>query len=291
MIKETLNRLKERKEIEIFSKSLTPQDLLLLLEEQEIYSSEDKWKLLLLFNEVPVETFFFMLSTITERQLELLKSPQLAESIQFQLTFLSHALQVKLNNFVDEIVETEKKWSREDFGLYCAEDFSEMMATIEQYAKKFQEIHPILEKALKLAWNTDRKDLIESFSHLKERFDHLYITAIGYPESEKTKATGLYYHISCGIERVYSEKQKVLQNQDSALEGVILLGVSSLKDFKEVGLLPKEDSIQSQELEQSFLNKIQETLNSIGLHTIEDLKNKWICSKSTLKSYVLTSFS
>lgn len=290
MMIKILDHLRDRKEIEAFSKNLTAQDLLYILQKQKANAADGVDKLAILLNGISPETFSLMFSMISKEELELLKAPKLIEPIQLQLTFLSHSLECKLNNLIDEIVETEREWDKLDFNQCSTADLMEMVSTIKKHAENFNQIHPLLEKALKLAWNTNRKDLIKSLSHTKERLDHIYITAIGYPESDRAKATGLYDHINSGIKRVYHDgRLEVLQDKDPSLEGIILLGVISLKDFREMGLLSKTESFKLQGIEESLLDQIQKILESIGLHTIADLKKKWICSKSTLKEYVLTS--
>lgn len=126
----------------------------------------------------------------------------------------------------------------------------------------------LLDQVLKLTWLSDRPDLVEAFSAIKNHLSNLIF-------EEQLQPTTLLVRLNS----IFGSK-----NEDSSIDGLSALGISYLEDFKalsahlgnEIGDLP----------EQNLIAAIHDRLNASGLSTIEDLKKNKIFTKEHLFAYL-----
>lgn len=240
-----------------------------------------------------------MVLSATERQIQVLKLEGITEAIQHHLTVLLHdwvkdidghssILRSLLNeiNFLDLTKVTKGSLD----GLRMM-----LVSITEYYNKMINKINI----TLAIAWNTNRPDLIEKFTAIKDGCMKYNSIVIGHPHTLDETSTGLYALLEKKLNSVFSggedsgnEIQDILENDDPAIEGLTKLDVWYLEDYWKIGLLPgitdpkilKEDG-QSKEKEHYYFLAVA-NLENIGLKTIQDLEKNDIFSKNMLVDYI-----
>lgn len=244
------------------------------------------------------EIFRAVLMRGDENQLLALKQQSMAEPIQHQMTVYSHQLQTRLK-------ELNVKYEDLDFKIEEIQPpalqpealriiWLNLCSLSEQYFEMIREINILL----LLVWNTDRTDLIENLTNIKEQCHRVSRFGVGFPGTEKEAATGLFERLDTKLFSIYGNPQKSsdgLSNEEPAIEGLAKLSLRYLQDYLNIGLLPPEtqldlDSSHTEAERTAYRdvlwNRIVTTLSELGLKTVKDLKDSWIYSQQSLIEYI-----
>jgi hypothetical protein len=175
---------------------------------------------------------------------------------------------------------------------------------IENNANTYQSLLEKINRLLMLIWNTNRTDLIEKLSIAKETVQRVLNMRIGNPKTEVTSSTGLFGHFEQRLSAVYGgadnqQDIETLDDDEPALEALAKFSIWYLRDYWEIGLLPKitdpqhlifRQERQLDEHPSSFREKlyqeVQANLKKLQLSTVKDLKQREIFSRATLKEYI-----
>lgn len=294
--------LNDRKQLEAAARGFSLEQFRFLVD--ALLQAEEKhhWKLAPLLIGISQDLFSQFLFMATEQQLHFLQHEGVTEPVQHQLTLLSHdfARQIqKMEQEIDLFCEDLQKLDPEILDKTSTE---ELYFKIDLFASCFEKLFQQINKALAIAWNTDRLDLIEAFNRSKETCQKYNLYGIGGRRNRKAAPTGLYAELEELLFNKFGEEgAEALPDTDPAIEGLAKLSLWDLPDYWEVGLLPKIKNIknldlQSQEytngqrniVQKRFQKEVQENLEKLGLSTISDLKLARIFSKKTLKDYIET---
>jgi len=204
----------------------------------------------------------------------------LFEPLCYQLTLFIHLYEDFIQMRWQDIQLLKQKITTHDFSL-----LSSLKEEIEEIVQEVQEKLNLLDIALEIAWKTERPDLVAKFSELKEQLNHLLSHQIGFPSTLQNPSSGLYASIDQSFNAVFD---RLLKNEDAALEGLTCLNLWNIKDYWEVGLLPQLPS-PTEFIEQdtkTLMDQVQENLASLYLKTVQDLKRERLFSSQQLKEYI-----
>lgn len=258
-------------------------------------------KLFPIFIGLPHDVFLLLLIEATPKQLLILKKEGLTEPIQHHLTLLVHDLLGRMNQC--NTIETSIELGIQNLNLEDI-DTKQIRAEEEKIYKLLKSCELIQltsSKALSLAWNTNRTDLIEKLSKIKEQSQRLISQTIGKERSAAATPTGLFQQLEKRLDSVFSSPSNVeaLSDDEPITEALVKFSVWYLNDYYQIGLLPEIQSPDQLELpsqtyseqdrsdHREFLfTAAQRHLEELGLYTLSDLKQAKIYSKKALKEFI-----
>ncbi|GAB4233112.1 MAG: hypothetical protein Tsb0021_12030 [Chlamydiales bacterium] len=297
--------LNSRSSIESMGRSITAKQALAAIDGFKVHDdAKHYWKLSPLLVGISQNTFLYLLAISSEEQLKVLQHEALAEGIQHHLTLLAHHIEHIKNLTVTAIEEITQEINTFPLKEINTPNFLPIYAKIDELKDNTERYGIIINKALALAWNTNRPDLIDSFTNLKENLQRIDEREIGSEKSQQSSSTGLYYLLGKRLSSIYGDPDNpsnfdTIIDEDPEIEAMAKLSLWYLKDYWEIGLLPsisnekhlrldpsKYSDTQSQEHREKLLNEVRNNLHSIGLTTVKDFKNHKIFSKESLKRYI-----
>jgi hypothetical protein len=299
--------LNDRADVEKLAQDIPVEASLKLLTSRAKVNAEDQWKLTALLAGLPQWVFWELLETASPKQVEALKRESYSEPLQYHLTLLAHNAEALIQELFDAIAAMEQKIATNNFQDDETDGFVDFLVlNMEGIELKHELLLETIDKAQQLIWMTSRADLIDQLSTVKEKVQRSLNMAVGqssylHGHSDR-KATGLYLFLEKKLFAIYGNSDdpqdiEALRNEDSAIEGLEKLGIWDYQDYLALGLLP---GVSKKQLEQALSDKAnqlekrnkyaqlaKETLSEAGLDTIKDLKECLICSKESLKQYLM----
>lgn len=265
-----------------------------------------KEKLFPLFIGMPHEVFLRLLIDATPKQLSILKQESLTEPVQHHLTLLTHDLSSRMaqaNSSATAFELAVQNLNLVDIDLRQINIEHDKIITL---LTSCNSINFISSKALSLAWNTNRTDLIEKLSKIKEQSQRLILQVIGKERSASSAPSGLFLLLEKRLDSVFSSPNDIeaLNDEEPATEALVKFSVWYLQDYFDIGLLPDIQHIDQLELDpQNYSEKersnhreilfqtAEQHLEQLGLFTLSDLKQAKIYSKKALKDFILANQS
>lgn len=293
LINTIINEENQSRLIEI-GKNLTVNDLIFILDSisKKKVGAE---KLSPLLIGLPFQIFGQMLNLTANFSFDALKKEGFLEPIQHHLTLFANEC-LELVNSHQESINLLNQEAREinvkHLTFKTLENFYHKISLLIQ---KLQLFLKGIDRALAITWNTNRIDLIEKFSHIKEMNHNQVFKQIGFPKTETTMATGLFAFLDEILFKTYGPLEQrggeSLKDDDIAIEGLTQLGVWYLADYFDLGLLPgfktKEDLTKlNPEQTQELFYVVQRNLEELGIGTVLDLKKAHIFSKDMLLEFI-----
>lgn len=251
-------------------------------------SPDTQDKLLAVLAGVPHHRFVELLEKADEVLLQDLIALAPTEPLQYHLTILSHSLhsqaldgEALIEDIMADIATFDTLQLSQD-NVYAIE------RKIEAAAGKLQQLTHLCKKTLTIAWNTSRLDLIESFSHIKERIEILLNRSFDKHDHPERHSSSLYEALEQHLFRVYGSGElfEELKDETPAREALTRLAIWYHKDYVELGLFPSNTPLSDTEKSQTP-QQASESLSAIGLKTLLDLKKARIFSKRCLREYIL----
>ena len=200
-----------------------------------------------------------------------------ATSSVIQKRVAKEPLQAKINSLVPYFQDLYNQYNSEKQTIFeCINELplfpvsAELLGSLcEQIAclsDKTLDLNHQLDLVLKLTWLSDRPDLVEAFSTLKNHFSHL----ISEEEIQPSR-------LLARLNSIFGSK-----NEDSSMEGLSALGIQYLEDLRSLCTHLNLSDLP----EKNLLAAIHDRLNAAGLSTIEDLKKNKIFTKEHLFAYL-----
>lgn len=310
-IKDNQNKLKtlmfainSRQQLETIGSYLDIHQLLFVILPLKNSNDGHDWKLSPLIVGIHHTTFSTLLEKASPNHLQILKDECVTEPVQHQLTTLKHQLNNDIKTFETTIEHFYEKIESFDIKTLSLLDVQDFIQEIELLRYLFDKVYHKSNKALAIAWNTNRLDLIEAFDKFKDDCRKYMHLGLGYPLTEDEKATGLYSFLDDKLFAVYgncNEKnsQEAVLDTEPVQEGLVKLNIWYLKDYESIGLLncvhdqkdleleikhcSKNEKVQ---LRENLFKDVQKNLLAIGLSTVKDLKKNHIFSKKSLLEYI-----
>lgn len=273
--------------------------------ESNLLSREDNFnKLLIFLVGMTHQTFSQLLYEISESQLQALLQTSFSEPLQHQLTIFNHEMSIKyqmMNSELDKLFNDIQNLSVENLGR---NELIDIKNQINDQALDFNKSLEKIRNGLRIAWNTNRFDLIENLNSLKNKYLHTLLNFIGHPMTLEHSSTGLYGLLEDTLSKAFGKPfdlndPESLNNDEPSLEALVKFSIWYLKDYWEVGLLPKikkevdlgldpnthseQECLQYRDL---LFSEVQHNLEKLHLRTVRDLKKAHIYSKKALIEYL-----
>lgn len=246
--------LNEPIKLEAVGHGISSMQFLDLLSQSNLWGNQFE-KLSALLAGIPQTTFNEILQHVEGEQLEILKHTVLSEPIQHHLLLLHHELNNQVSQLENTIIELETEIASLDTSQWGFEDKRNYEQKINALTIGYEAILKLIDKALKLAWNSERDDLIDQFSTLKERLVHVS-NLIGKPKTPFQNSMGLFSQLNNQLAKVFQD----LQDSDPAIEALAKLSV--------------------------WHQEVKEQLAKKGLKTVKDLKEIPIFSQKSLSEWI-----
>lgn len=277
--------ISDKRELEQLGKNVSVDDL------SEITNilhedTSHHWKLTPLFIQLRPQIFAQFLQNISFEKLEVFRKESSTESMQHQLLLLSHLIE----NKEKELFETAQRLNTEinelKSHIITGDVVREFKKKINTLNLEYEISIQVVSKALMIAWNSNRIDLIERFSKLKDRLQTALVAHIGF--SSKTN-TGLFSTLEKVLHAVFGDPAdlqdlEALNDDDPAIAVFPKFSIWFREDYKEVGLIP---DLPGEYIPEELLPQEAEVrLKELGIHTIKDMKEKQIFSRQLLKDFL-----
>lgn len=263
-------------------------------------------KLFPIFVGMPHQNFVDLLLHAPPEQLTLLKQQSITEPVQHHLTLLIQELTADMAKCGMRLAIMESELETLDLSEIETSQIADQERKIELLRESLLSIQFTTGKALALAWNTNRMDLIDKLSKLKEQSQRFIQAVIGSPRSASTEPSGLYAALEKRLDSVFGNSDahlhtEALQNDEPVIEALVKFSVWYLHDYQEIGLLPQLDNAGPLELDVSNHSEqerleyreklfaiVERNLQSLRFFTLADLKQAKIYSKKALKNYIMS---
>ncbi|MEX1012413.1 MAG: hypothetical protein WD595_06335 [Waddliaceae bacterium] len=297
-VRALVSSLTEHKQLEAAGKALTPIQMLDLLS-HTLSSEENGWKLSPLLVGFPYLHFRQVIDALSLDNLEVLKHESVTEPVQHQITLIAHAITKEIDEKQKDLEEWELSLETLAIDEMSRADAEALFKKINEFEEFYSKITTLLNKALAIAWNSTRSDLIDNLNSLKEIAHHYLLDVVGNSRDQDNPPSGLYAIVEEALFRRFGdhiETESVKENEP-ALEGITKLSIWYLKDYWALGLIPsvqrekdlETDSKSEQKRaahRQRLFEEAENSLALMGLKTVSDLKKKRIFSKKTLEEYL-----
>lgn len=296
--------LNERPDLEAVGSVLSTDQFIELINSCLQVEDKHHWKLSPLLVGMNNESFSTILDHLNDDQLQVFKDEGVTEPVQHQLTTLSHQMEREIEkgeNGIDLLYERVDRFNPEEIGLY---DVREVIKEIELFQEFFELLYSKSNKALAIAWNTKRLDLIESLNKVKDACHKFVLYGLGARANGHETSSGLYHLLEEKLFEIYGNSldpndTEAVRDQEPAVEGLVKLSIWYLRDYWDIGLLPEVADKESLDLDlekhsetervkyrEELFSKAQTNLATIGFTTVKDLKTHYIFSKKSLQEYI-----
>lgn len=296
--------INKRTQLEAAGRSLSVAQAIELIDHTLQIEDKHHWKLPPLLVGMPLDIFSQILDLATEQHLHLFQHEGVTEPIQHQLTTLGHKMMTQIEDMEKEIDFFDDEIENLIIEELCRDDALEKLHKIGLYGKFFQKLFDRSNKALAIAWNTKRLDLIETLNKVKDSCQKYTLYGIGTPRRDSTPPSGLYAKLEDKLFQIFgnatsAEDPETLRDDEPALEALVKFSVWYMRDYWEMGLLPtihkredldldieKHTENERVQYREKLFTEVQRNLEKIGLSTVNDLKRALIFSKKTFLEYV-----
>lgn len=284
--------LKEKKEIMLFAQNLDIEQLKIVLLNQSLSENDSSWKIYSLFIGLPQRLFNqIILEPAVEIQ-DLLKKEGITEPIQHHLNLLSHELSQAIFSKETDLEQLQNEILKIDLKTEKLINIKSLQQRIKGLCNDYRMILNLVEKALGITWNTNRTDLIEKFTWIKEHAQKALSLSIGHFSDGSIVSESLYSLLKKKIDDFYSDVEDILEDDDLAIEALPKFSIWYFEDYSEVGLIPKkarQKKVQEKDwvtLQPTINEEVKEYLKDFGINTVKDLKDLFIFSRESLKEYI-----
>lgn len=216
------------------------------------------------------------------KELETLKENLLQAPVLHHITLYSN----NLNELTDSFFSKYQNIVNEINNLNIPnEEEKEIIAienTIKSSSFQINETIENLQKILNIVWGASRTDLIEKIGQQKEILDKLFKGE--FSNGEFLSENSLQLLLWNKVFSLFTELEKKGEfHSIPSIEGIECFSIWYPQDFKEIGLLSTN---ATQDNFEEVKHTVWENLKKLDLHSIQDLVDKKIYSKNTLKKFI-----
>lgn len=283
--------LTDHARLEAAGSALTATQALYLILEHAVWGNSHRFKLSDLLVGIRHQVFFEMLREASTAHVNILKNEATEEPLQHQLTMIHNEILVQSKDIEKVIELLEEEIAFLSVSEMGGNDRKSVETQFELLNEKCQNLLSVIQKALIIAWNSARTDLIEKLSLDKEHLQKFANDTIGQPGTESARPTGIYQLLEWKLLSIYGDPAdpvQALSEDTPILEALAQIGVRHPQDFFELGLLPsiKNASQISHEDPHNLIQEAEKNLQRKGFTTLRDLKKAGIFSKKSFIEYL-----
>lgn len=280
-------------QLEGFGMGLSLQQINFIFEKMTTLTPYEQLKLSPLIVGTPQTVFSQFLLSANAEQFQLLKQEAIAEPVQHRLTLLTHEITHQLDIHNEQLSLLEQQINELNPIQIGHAELDVIFNELTRAKNEYGEMLAKISKILSLAWHANRTDLIERLSSTREMYQK-NVLIVGLPHYPDFPPSGLFSLLGKKLTSVFGELEgslgkDALWNDEPAVEALSKFSIWYLKDYWEVGLLPRihdplalEDPVD----QERFLRDVKENLGKLGLNTVADLKRAGVFSKKSLKEYI-----
>ena len=259
------------------------------------------WKISSLLIGLTQRVFNKVLTTASSKEMEVLQHEAMKEPLQHHLTVFIHETDQKLNELIDLLMKIQDEITNVNIETFTHSDLNELLNQVDEQISKLEPFSERLTRALGVAWNTNRPDLIDRLNKLKDTCLRVQEITIGSPRTATTIPTGLYQQFEESLCQAFqnSDPNETLRDDEPAVEALAALFLWCLKDYWDMGLLPsidKEEQLkldpeshsdkECQEYRETLMQQVNQNLKELNLATVSDFKCAFLGTTNLLKGYV-----
>ena len=200
--------LKNSEQLELAGKVLSVEQNLDLLDCTPIAYDSNFNKILSILVGMSPTTFTQVLAKMNDDQLQVLLQTSLTEPMQHHLTVLMHELSHRYHLLVRELESVVQRIEKLSLDDVSRKDLISLVKSIEEISLRFKSVLNKINKALKISWNSNRLDLIENATSLKDKYSHTLKNFIGYPQTSGGPS-GLYLLLQEQLAVFYANTHEV----------------------------------------------------------------------------------
>jgi len=270
---------------------------------QELIKKDQRqlWKISSLLIGLTQRVFNRVLTSASSKEMEVLQHEAMKEPLQHHLTVYIHEANQELNLIIDSLMSIENQLPTIDLETFTYSELEALLNEVDGQIFKLEVFLVKLNRALGIAWNTNRPDLIGRLNKIKETSHRTQEMTIGTPRKEANLPTGIYLkfeQIFCGAFE-NSNPNETLRDDEPAVEALAALSLWQLKDYWEAGLLTsitqekdlKLDPESHSEKEcidyrEKLMSDVNQHLEALELTTVGDFKRHFLGTASLLEGYV-----
>lgn len=289
----------QREHLEAIGKELSPLQFLSLLDTTLQIEDKHHWKMAPILVGMKSPQFIKVLDRMNDSQLHIFQYEGITEAVQHHLTTLTHRLANQIEVLATEINRLFYDLEILDVQSVSRENAKKIYQIIVDLEGKIQHHFQTASKGISIAWNSNRQDLIEGLSAIKDGCQKTLRYGIGEPRDRAQEPTGLYKQFENTFFACYGDDPtknfEALNDSEPATEGLTKLSVWYLQDYFELGLLPNISNLSELNTQnekervkyrETLINQVNQSLKKVGLVTVGDLKKALIFSNASLKSYL-----
>lgn len=294
----------DKKEVEGLGRMLTLPQFLDLLEVSNQLSEELRLRLNPLLVGLSPQIFYHSLHVLSTEQIQLLCRVADDEPLQYHLVLVIHELADQAEQCASSLEILAREIKLYDIAKTTHADVERFRRRMHEATGFFRDAFVMIDRTLALAWNTNREEMIDKLTILKENWLRYVTTELGSPGDHTHSATGIYLLFDDHFGAIYSGGTGVhpltaLADDDAAFEALGALSVWYVEDYWELGLLPGIERIEQLTLDpqdhdetsrrlyrERLTTTARENLVALGLNTVGDLKQKRLYSRRMLARYV-----
>lgn len=294
-----IHSLSETKELEMFGSMLSPDQMMDLLHSIE----KDPQKLLPKLGPILVgirqPVFRRILVKLSPDKTALLKSFAASEAIQSHLTILSHELTLELEEYIKSLEWTSTEFHQFPLEDVCPKDIEKAYKAIHHLTQAGNSIKEEVERALSIAWQSNRVDLIDQLGQIKEITQRLVYDSAGSTDPSHPLKGSLQEILENRLFSIFAgnNETEVLADDTPAIEAITRFSIWYLKDYWDLGLLQNyskkkieheehHHTLEDNPLSEQLHKEAKTQLSHLGLNTLADLKRECIFSRAALKKYI-----
>ena len=236
---------------------------------------------------LPHTTFSYLLDELSGAELKRLSTICLTEPLQHQLSLFIHENQCYIDDMESRCLQKQVDITLLQPEIMTQSDARTFLREIDSLTVETAILSKKTDKALILAWSSNRTDLISTLTRHKEAFVRLQNHCIGH---KTVPVSGLFALFFEKLFFLYGDSETIdsARDDEPALEGLSRFSLWDIEDYELAGLLPpsKKKIPLSSEQKAKLLDIVQKKLETRGLNTVKDLKEALIFSEPSLIEFL-----
>ncbi len=223
------------------------------------------------------DIFETSLLSMSDKQISHLKQEALSEPVQHHIISIVHTLQQSNEVLVKELNAIEHDIDIFDPSTSTHQTIHSLQERLNHSHERCTQAIALLHQTLGIVWSIGNIELINSLNTLHNSIQRIL----------KDVISALFDLLKQKLDQVFEG----LSDEEPVLEGLVKFSIWYLEDYRAIGLLPQVDAHEEltqapPERRNELFTQVQESLNKIGLSTVQDLKERHIFSKQILEDFV-----
>ncbi|MBA3603310.1 MAG: hypothetical protein H0W50_06655 [Parachlamydiaceae bacterium] len=290
--------IESREGLELLGSNLNFEQFIDLVDYASTHEVQS-WKLVPILVTIPHAHFNHMLTCLSDDRKQRLHYLCPTEPLRHHLVLFIHELKNIFEENEAKYLELQNEIQQLNVIALQSQDMTAIQNALENFKNIIHKTCNKIENALALAWNANSKDLVETLSGYRERFERMLFSGIGHFGETPSESVGLYRTLEERLAAAFGSNLnghsfEALNDEDQAINALSCFSVWYAEDYWSLGLLPKiADPSQlapqytcDATLMEQYRSMAEHNLNLIGLNTVKDLKDKHLVSRALLAEYI-----